>query len=532
MDGKMGGGFVRRWPLYAAVLLAACFMAANLVWLFFDRTPVEWDDGWNLLVSNYYYRRLSGVEVRPVYEFWRQYPIVYHAATMYPPFFRLSSAPLYFAFGFSPDVGVLTNFFFYLLAVYSAWVLAKRLFCSRTAFLACFMVSTSPLFLSLSRFYMLDFALSCLVFSGIVFYVLADNFSSRFNTAVFALLAGLGTMTKLQYPFLVLAPVLFLFVWANLRGRFRLKRKQVENVIMALCIYLVLVLPWISRNVDGILAGAEYYVHGNVSVQSLFYYVVETVNGVSLFYFMIFLVSAGAAVYGVWNRRSLDVKSAVLMAMALFVASTILIYVFSVTINERRYILPAVPATSFVGACGITGLKFRGRDVGGVILFAVVVLGLFQVTPYTIDYSLEERNLALDTPIGSVRVVPYSSQYLHKPWSEDWRIMDVLAAVKEGISEGGGNRRVCTNAVLPKFNDINLQMYSYWQRVPVSFMVLCPGDYTPFDFVIAKEGDTGRKSTEAVASRLSCDGNYTVLKSFSMPDGSLTKVYRRKAGID
>jgi 4-amino-4-deoxy-L-arabinose transferase-like glycosyltransferase len=224
-------------PRSTAVLIAAlfCFFAGvTALWLKLDRAPPYWDDAWYLTNSLVLYDALADGGMSG---FAREFVDILDFKA---PLITALPAPFYLVFGRHWQAAYAVNICSMLLLFASVFWIGSRLRGPRAGFIAVFVTGTMPLLYGLSRWYLVEYALTALVAVSIgVLLLLADRFDRSWVSVCFGVLAGLGLLLKVTYPIFVLPS--FLAVLSGAKHRSRI-------VFTAGIPCLLIAAPWYSRH--------------------------------------------------------------------------------------------------------------------------------------------------------------------------------------------------------------------------------------------------------------------------------------------
>lgn len=130
----------------------------------------------------------------------------------YPPFFHLSSTPLYFLFGFSEDIAIFTNLIYYFILIYAVFRTAEILKDKKAGIISAAVISVFPMVIKLQRVYMLDFAFTALIALTILLYLKSEDFKSLKYSVFFGIVFGLAELTKWNTFIYILPSVFTLFL--------------------------------------------------------------------------------------------------------------------------------------------------------------------------------------------------------------------------------------------------------------------------------------------------------------------------------
>ncbi len=228
-------------------------------------------------------------------------------------------------FGEMPEQTIFSNSIFFLILLFSVYGIGKITGGPGTGVLAAALVSLYPNLVGLSRFYGLDFPLTAMVTAGVYALIKTDCWKSRKWSVVFAVISGLGILTKGQYVFFLCGPVLYV-TWQSFRrdvhlepcsagdesrpGITRIVPLLLNLTIIGLIILTITYFWWcdhISILYNDLVYhfGASYLPEGTVrpfaspppfrvfTATWLAFYFFQTVFSISPVFFLLFVVNSG-----------------------------------------------------------------------------------------------------------------------------------------------------------------------------------------------------------------------------------------------
>jgi len=219
----MRNAFIRQhWQILTILIFYLCF---NLYILNFS-TPGA-DEATHSLLGLFYHDLLVDLIKHPTISFNKiyNYGITYltyypKLSIYYPPLFHFLVAFSYFIFGISIFSAKLVQVGFSLLALFSVYLLGKKLFDKKVALLSVIILMTSPIFVSVSREAFIDIALIFFfTITGFFYVQWLTNKKKDKQYFILGILSGaLGLITKWQ--FLIMFPILFLYTLLEHRRKF------------------------------------------------------------------------------------------------------------------------------------------------------------------------------------------------------------------------------------------------------------------------------------------------------------------------
>jgi hypothetical protein len=198
-------------PAVKLGLLLAVFLSLNLLFVFLDRTPPEWDQAVHMMTASRYHSLMAGDQhdhgvahqsPRHAGGFRRTLGRLIRMETgVYPPLFLFLASWLLFVGHLSVQWMVLANVPFMVLLALSVFGLGREIDRSRGdgALLAVALLFFYPIVFGLSRSFMVDFAaLACIALSA---YLLlrTEEFRRPGFAALFGLSLGVGALIKQAY---------------------------------------------------------------------------------------------------------------------------------------------------------------------------------------------------------------------------------------------------------------------------------------------------------------------------------------------
>ncbi|MCC6157609.1 MAG: glycosyltransferase family 39 protein [Deltaproteobacteria bacterium] len=229
---------------------------------------------------------------------------------VYTPLYYLVATALHHVFGPSIQVDIAANIPFHAALVWGAHGIARHLTrSSRAGVVAAILVTTLPLAGGLSRMAMLDFASIGMVAMAFRLLLETQSFSDRRRALAFGVAAGLGTLTRDNFPILLLGPSLVEFVAMICETSPTRRRAKFANLAIAAGVSVAIALTWYGVNFANKIRGGAIRVTlaGNLAGEpiwswnnAMFYPFTVADIGLGPWLFPIFVVAA----IWVFARRS------------------------------------------------------------------------------------------------------------------------------------------------------------------------------------------------------------------------------------
>ncbi len=162
--------FLRLNPAgFTCLLLTALFAVSTVVWLSIDRSPPNWDDAWYLTNSLNVYDGLTGhgvagylSELNSVFGFKA-------------PLIAALPAPFYLLFGRDWHAAFLVNIASMLALFFALCRIARHWRSPRAAVFAIAVAGTMPLLYGLSRWFMVEYAMTALLAAAVCVLIESDG---------------------------------------------------------------------------------------------------------------------------------------------------------------------------------------------------------------------------------------------------------------------------------------------------------------------------------------------------------------------
>ena len=216
------------------ILLMAMVAVNGIVtrmWLMRDSSPLFSDESYYLWVTTQYYDILRS----PSLDMFRDFILVNEFR---PPFRMLMVLPFYSVFGISRDVAVMSNIVFWIMLLYSVYLICRRLFSRDVGLLASFFIATTPIMFGLSRSYLSDFPLAAVTMIAVYFLLRTEHFTNRTYSYLLGLVVGIGILIKIESLMFVLFPILYIMYKSDIFKLGTLLKFLVKNILYVIPVIL------------------------------------------------------------------------------------------------------------------------------------------------------------------------------------------------------------------------------------------------------------------------------------------------------
>jgi 4-amino-4-deoxy-L-arabinose transferase-like glycosyltransferase len=327
----------------ACLILSGLFAVSTAVWVSIDRSPPNWDDAWYLTNSLNVYDGLTGhgiagylSKLNSVFGF--KAPLI---AALPAPFYLLLGRDWHAAF--LVNIAAMLVLFFVLARIARHWR------SPRAAVFAIAIAGAMPLLYGLSRWFMVEYAMTALLAAAVCVLIEADGLKRDSSAVCFGVLCGLGLLLKISFPLFILPP--FIYLWTR-SGR------RVRALVLAAVSCLILAVPWYAGHFRRTFAnaldagfGAPADIQGTGAIFSVHaittYFAHVARDGVS-WYFVILAVPL--CVFVAFRAR----KQAAAFSLTVTELEVLFAWLFPFVIfafagnKDIRYIAPVLPAVALL----------------------------------------------------------------------------------------------------------------------------------------------------------------------------------------
>ncbi|MDD5658155.1 MAG: glycosyltransferase family 39 protein [Elusimicrobia bacterium] len=212
----------------AAATTCAAVLAANAWHIAANRTAPAFDDAWYLEVSFRIHQALK-------HDLWSAAQAYVDAFRIKAPLISVLPLPLYALFGTGERVALWVNELAFALTMYFVFRIGRRLYGEKAGLAASMAASLMPLLYGLSRVYLVETVLTCLVTASVWAIIDAPD-REPYRTIIRGTFLGLGLLTKSLFPLYLLGPA-----WLR-------RRELIRNAGRTLAIGLALAATWYAFN--------------------------------------------------------------------------------------------------------------------------------------------------------------------------------------------------------------------------------------------------------------------------------------------
>lgn len=528
--------YLRDSEFLVLLLITTFVVITNVYFIAWDDGPQSWDPALHLTYSFVYFNLIKSL----------QFSEIVKVSNYYPPFFHLSSTPLYFLFGFSEDIAILTNLIYYFILIYSVFQIAKIIKDRKVGVISAVIISAFPALIKFQRVYMLDFALLSLTAFAILLYLRSEDFRNLKYSVLFGIVFGIAELTKWN-AFVYIIPSIFALFLVNYfmrcpychqivkngwkvgyrrfcsKKHLKLYEKSAKtnntmlNFAISLFVAFLFAAWWYLPNLSTVIMRLTYFANiggkegdpAFLTIQGWIYYANSILDAVGAVFLILFAVS----IYYLYkNNRYLFLGLLTPIA---------LIYIILTLLSNKdpRYIMPVLPFVAI--SVGVFVSSLANRKYSTILTFIILLFGLLNISALTFGQP-DIDNKILPNP--------------EHPKKEDWKIYALLEAIKES----GGEGKIVV--VLPDHPYLNGQSLNFYRLKEGYKFAIYNGVYIGYEafvhnfdkitYIILIEprehkgvyGDIEKKLYEFFYER---KDNFEVVKVFGLPDNSKLYIYKR-----
>ncbi len=369
------------------------FIGTTAAWLGYHRSPPHWDDSWYLTNSLLMFDALAE---GGLLGYARKFLSILGTK---PPLLTVLPTPLYLMLGRHFRYAYLVNIFFMPVLFLALYRIAKGIWNGRTGLMAIYILGTMPLLYGLSRWYLVEYALSGLACVALSLLINSQDFRNTRTAFWFGMTCGFGLLLKISFPLYVIFPFFFVLTKFLLRSEARpgsvgpVESLKLRPLLAFALPAVLLPLPWYVSNgrraiEHGLRSGfseqASFYGTGDVfSLRAIETYLMRLVNtGPSCYY--VFLAAFLVGILAVTGKTGAFIKLLSRKALVIFSLWTLPFFIFLFGRNKDvRFVAPLLPAFALMLAFTLDfALNWLGRWRHALmcVILAFPLVGLLQAS--------------------------------------------------------------------------------------------------------------------------------------------------------
>jgi len=292
--------------------------------------------------------------------------------TYYPPLHFLLIMFYHLIFGPEKFVPMAVNATCLIIALFSIYMLCKKISGPKSGLLAVFITITCPAIFIMARTDLTEYVLFSLVALTLYLFIYTQNFYNRKYSVLLGVVLGLGMLTKWTYPVYISGAF---FVFVILMFRKGLEKKQLKNLILSASIAIIISAFWYLGRLD-----IKFFfstISGEASQISLSERIGYFANALKLYISLPYTIVFVAAILAFIINIKRDVSIFFVLILVFIVPYG---FFSSVPHVEYRYLLPVIPSISCLASLGVS--KILHNFVRIVLISVIASIGLFNLVFY------------------------------------------------------------------------------------------------------------------------------------------------------
>lgn len=246
-------------PILLLGVLLLFHLCANLWFLYADNHVIRTDEETHMLTARDYYEELALKEHDSALQLLIGLGRIHPRNPAHPPLLPIMGAAMACIFGYDTDVFAFVNTIMFLLLVIGCYAIARQFLNSWQSLFAAFVVSFTPSIFNASRYFMTDYPAAVIVVWSLYAMIRSDFFMKRGWITFFAVLNGLGILTRTVTFVYYLAPAAILVMCGLLRllircpadcSRWRAVIRLGGNCALAILVTVAVFAPWYFHNLE------------------------------------------------------------------------------------------------------------------------------------------------------------------------------------------------------------------------------------------------------------------------------------------
>jgi hypothetical protein len=234
-------------------------VAVNLWWLNEDNHVIRTDEEGHMQYARDYYRAMA--LDHPGNPFMKLIAMgdIIPTNPIHPPLLHILGAFMIMLFGYCPDTIAATDTVLFVFTLLGCYAIARRFLEPWHALYVMFVVSFTPMIFAASRFFMTDFLSMTLIVWAIYALLRSNYFRNPGWIFIFALLNGLGILTRTPSFFYLLLPSIVVYllgictILSPGKGKFlnwKAAQRLFFTAAMTIIVTLSILAPWYLHHLE------------------------------------------------------------------------------------------------------------------------------------------------------------------------------------------------------------------------------------------------------------------------------------------
>lgn len=243
--------------LLGALLLS--HLCANLWFLYADNHVIRTDEETHMLTARDYYEELALKEHDSALQLLIGLGRIHPRNPAHPPLLPIMGAAMACIFGYDTDVFAFVNTIMFLLLILGCYAISRQFLDPWQSLFAAFVVSFTPSIFNASRYFMTDYPATVVVVWSLYAMIRSDFFMKRGWVVFFAVLNGLGILTRTVTFVYYLTPAVLLVICGLVRllvnrpeqsSRWRALGRLAGNCVLTVVVTVAVFAPWYFHNLE------------------------------------------------------------------------------------------------------------------------------------------------------------------------------------------------------------------------------------------------------------------------------------------
>ncbi|MEX2028731.1 MAG: glycosyltransferase family 39 protein [Candidatus Curtissbacteria bacterium] len=435
---------------------AVVFIFATIFWIFKNNLPPSWDQAHYLEGSAILHQTLTDKGL---------FPFIDKATTILEtkaPLVTILPIPLYLIFGSSLHVALIVNVVFAGLFFIFFYKLTALIFDRRIAIASILIISTTPLFYGLARYFFVEFGLATFVVMWMYLILKTENLTNKKYLFLLGIVSGLGMLMKFHFFIFVAGPALVVFYRSY--KKVGIKVVNWRNAVVFSLPVVAIAGPWYARNIITVLWKAKrasnpellgnLYYGAPLSYNNLYHSGLDFINGVMSPYWFFALLVLIVIFFQQRKRAKIN------YFLLLWFMVPFLIFYLGPN-KDYRLMLPLLPPLAMLVAWLLAQIAGNKHLLASVVLAIFPALVFFNTSVF--ETKLIQSKIALGPFVVSDSKI---GDYVQAPRDEDWPITETLNFLWQ-IDQTTNGKIVMLSSEDESFNVNNLRYYAVLAKLPL-----------------------------------------------------------------
>jgi len=290
-------------------------------------------------------------------------------------------------------INLFNNIPYFAIAVFSIYMIAKKISGRFTALLSVAVFSLYPAVYGTSRLYILEFAVMGMVPLCVWYLLNTEEFTDLRYSLLFGLALGWGMLIKYSLGVFIIGPLGYVFIKAiisNLRKRnvtnknTRVSATLLNIILSALTAMAVMGIKYLNfNNIKSFLERPFYLAKPAEPWHRLNNLITYTLGlseyQLSLFFFLVLLV----AFYGFLSKTKGKI---IIVLLSWIIIPWLILVTMPCTNASPHYSIPYLPAMALVSAIGLTNIFKKNKKIQIIVFSLILIVGIVQYYDFSFGF--------------------------------------------------------------------------------------------------------------------------------------------------